>query len=276
MFVHNIDPVLFSFWKIQIRYYGIIYSLGLLSTYLYLMYIATKKEIPNLTKKKVEDLMVGIILSVVIGARIFHVFIYNFNYYLANPIEIFQVWKGGLSFHGGLLFTVIWCAYFAKKNKIQFLRITDALVVPAALFLSLGRIANFINGELRGVATTLSIGVKYKGEDFARLPTQLFESLKNFIIFLFLGTVSIFKNKLFKKYVPGLLSAIFLITYGFLRFFIEFFKEGTKIFFDLNIAQILSIITFIVGIIIYKYLSKYPDEIKTKIKKKKKQNGKRK
>jgi phosphatidylglycerol:prolipoprotein diacylglycerol transferase len=234
--------------SLHVRWYGVIYAVGFAFIFMYLSYLARTKAIEHFETTDVEPFLIGLIISMVIGARLFHVFVYETMYYLLHPLEIVMVWNGGLSFHGALLFMGMWIFYFCKKKKIEVLRLTDYLVVPAALFLSLGRMANFINGELVGKITNVSWGVKFPLYDGFRHPTQIYESVKNLILFGILFGTQLAQGHIFRKYVPGLLTIIFLIGYGSLRFFIEFLKDFESIFIGLNMGQILSLFVVFLGI----------------------------
>ena len=248
MIEHNIDPVLFSIFGLEIRYYGLVYALGLIIIYYFLTYLTKKGDIPNFEPKNVETFVIGLIVMILVGARLFHVFVYSPSNYILNPIDIIKIWEGGLSFHGALTFAALWIWIYSKAKKISFLRLTDALVVPIAFLLGLGRLANFANGELRGIPTNSSLGVIYQDENFARWPTQLFESAKNFFIFGVLTAMLLLRNVVMRKYIPGLYTAIFLISYGAIRFMIEFLKEGRDVLLNLNTGQLLSLATVVVGI----------------------------
>ncbi len=260
MFYDNLDPIIYSFHGIQIRWYGVVYVLAFLTLYFYLLYLTKSKQIFNFDKKDVEPFLIGLIISMIIGARLFHCFIYYPNYYFKNFFEIFMIWKGGLSFHGALLFVTFWIYYFCKKKKIWFLELTDYLVFPAALFLALGRIANFANGELVGKITNVSWGVDFNNSEtyrgVFRHPTQIYESIKNLFLFGFLLCAKYVQGHFFRKYTPGLMTAIFLLGYGFLRFFLEFLKESVIVAIGLNMGQILSIFVFILGLYIAYHLYK--------------------
>lgn len=256
MFIHNINPVMFTIFGLEIRYYGIIYALAFLTIFFVLDYIAKKKKIVNFYQKDVEPFMIGFIIAIILGARLFHVFIYYPKYYIQNPLEIFMVWMGGLSFHGGLVLGSLWIWYFCRNKKIPFFQMTDYLVIPAAFFLALGRIANFINAELVGKITSVSWAVQFPGYDGFRHPTQLYESMKNFFLFGIIIALNYGKNHLFRKNVPGLITAIFIVGYGSLRFFIEFLKEGIIVFLGLNLGQILSFFTVLFGIYLFIILRK--------------------
>jgi phosphatidylglycerol:prolipoprotein diacylglycerol transferase len=156
------------------------------------------------------------------------------------------VWEGGLSFHGGITGAAIAIYIFSKKRGYNFLSLADLLCIPATLALAFGRIANFINGELYGRPTNLPWGVKFKGAEEFRHPSQLYESLKNFLILLILYT----KDK--KSHKPGHIFSLFLILYSVLRFSVEFVRVPELYVGPLTMGQTLSIPLFIIGIILYK------------------------
>ncbi|MFH1641975.1 MAG: prolipoprotein diacylglyceryl transferase [Nanoarchaeota archaeon] len=217
MFIHKINPVLFKIGYFEIRYYGIIFALGFVLGYFIINHLVSKKEI-NLTKEDVSDLLFYVIISAVIGARTLFV-LYNIKYFIENPLEIIAVWHGGLIFLGGFIGAVTSGIIFCKKKKIAFYQIADIVVIPLALGLALGRIANFLNGEIVGRVSSVPWAVKFPGYEGFRHPSQLYESLKNFFIF---GCLWFLKNK---KLKDGILFWSFLVLYSFLRFFIAFFKE---------------------------------------------------
>jgi len=250
MFIHNINPVLFSMGPFQIRYYGLFYALGFIIAYFLISYLAKRKSLP-LTKEDVADYILYLLLGTVLGARIFYVLFYNFPFYLSNPAEIIAVWRGGLSFHGGFIGAVIAGFYFCRKKKIHFYDLADITVMPLALGLALGRIANFINGELYGRITDLPWAVKFPDAEGFRHPSQIYESFKNLIIFLALWAV---KDK---KLPKGLIFWLFVAMYSALRFIVEFTREPDEqlgfIISFLTMGQILSIIMFAIGLFfIYK------------------------
>ncbi|HZX44845.1 MAG TPA: prolipoprotein diacylglyceryl transferase, partial [Candidatus Nanoarchaeia archaeon] len=154
MFYNNINPTFLKLGPFEIRYYGIIFVIGFIIAFFLIRYLAKKREL-NLSKDDVWDLLFYIALGAVIGARLFEVIVYNFPYYLANPFEIIAVWHGGLSFHGGLIGALSAGWLFCRKKKIGFYELADIVVVPLAFGLFLGRIANYINGELVGRATSV-------------------------------------------------------------------------------------------------------------------------
>lgn len=241
MFIHNIDPVLFSLGPIAIRYYGIIYALGFIMAYYFLRKAITTKQLP-LTHDDLERYMLRLMIAVVVGARLFEILLYHPIYYLQNPLETVMIWHGGLSFHGGLIGAMLITYLFARKKQITFLQFADVLVVPAALALALGRVANFINGEVYGIPTNLPWAVQFPSDLQPRHPSQIYEAVKNLLIFAIL----LFMQK--KETKQGTLFATFLLFYGALRFIIEFVKEPEMMLGPLTMGQILSIPMMLGGI----------------------------
>jgi phosphatidylglycerol---prolipoprotein diacylglyceryl transferase len=244
MFYHNISPVFLSIGPLEIRYYGLIYALGFILTLFFLKkYSQAKKLFKN--KEHPETLIFYLIIGVVIFARLFEVLFYNPSHYFTNPIEILKIWNGGLSFHGGITGAAIAVWIFAKKYKYSFLKIADLISIPAALALALGRIANFINGELYGRLTSVPWAVKFPNIDGFRHPSQLYESAKNFIIFF---TLLIYNRK---QRNPGVIFSLFLILYSVFRFRLEYFREPEVYIGFLTMGQALSIPLFIIGITLF-------------------------
>ncbi len=241
-FVYNLDPVLFQLWSFQIRYYGLVWAIGFFITYYYVLRLREKLDIP---KEKLENYMVYLILSVVLGARIFHILFVDFNYYLLNPIKIFALWEGGVSFFGGLLGAVLLSLWYFKKHKIEFYKVGDVIVLPVAFALILGRIANFINGELWGVATNVDWCVSYNG--VCRHPYQLYEALGRLLSFIIL----LFFNS--KKLKEGTIFWMFILLFSLSRFVNEFFRDNVKILFNLSGWQFISLALILIsGYFIYK------------------------
>ncbi|MDP4012482.1 MAG: prolipoprotein diacylglyceryl transferase [Candidatus Nanoarchaeia archaeon] len=243
VFYHNLNPVLFSVAGFEIRYYGMIIVLSLLIAYFMLPLLAKKQKI-NLSKAQIEDLILYAAISALIGARLFIVLFYHPSFYLSNPLEILKIWKGGVSFHGALVFGLAAVYYFCRKHKLKFLEVIDLMIIPTALGFALGRMGNFINGELYGRITSVPWAVKFQNAEGFRHPSQLYESAKNFLIF----TTLFFLSK--KKQKPGILLATFLIMYSILRFLIEFVREPELYIGFLTMGQFLNIFMFIAGILL--------------------------
>jgi len=257
MFIHNLDPVLFHLGPLEIRYYGLFFALGFIIAYFLLNYLVKKNEI-NLKKEDIADFLFYIAIGSIVGARLFYVVFYNFNFYLTNLTKIFYVWEGGLSFHGGLIGAIITGYFFCKKKNIDFYIMADITVIPLAFGLFLGRIGNFINGELVGRITNVPWCVQFKDFEGCRHPSQLYESAKNLFIFFFLFFIN---NKYHKKLKRGTLFWSFVILYSVLRFLIEFFRAPDEqlgfIIMGLTMGQLLNIVMFMVGVIfLYKILKK--------------------
>ena len=200
-----------------------------------------------------EDLFFYMFLSVIIGGRIGYILFYNINFYIEQPLDIFKVWEGGMSFHGALFGVVVTSFVFSKKNSIPLFLISDLLSICAPIGIFFGRISNFINQELIGRQTDFIISIRYPGEEITRHISQLYEAIFEGMIPAMILIILFFKKK--TKY--GILTAIFLINYAVTRFLIEFIREpdiqlGLKLDYFTQ-GQILSIPIFLLGfIILYK------------------------
>lgn len=214
------DPVIFSLGPLQIRWYGLMYVVGFLVGTKLLNHLALKKFWP-LPKESIDKYVTSLIIGMFLGARLAYVFIYNWDYYSSNLLDIFSVWKGGLSFHGavfGMCMSTIW---FAKKHKLHFFQLSDCMAVAGTPGLFFGRMGNFINAELYGRVTDSPFGVLFPDSGgFPRHPSQLYEGIsEGLILFLFLYWLHR-KQKFY-----GVVSTFFLIGYGLARFIVEFFRE---------------------------------------------------
>jgi phosphatidylglycerol:prolipoprotein diacylglycerol transferase len=247
MFINNFDPVAIQIFSIEIRWYSLAYIIGIL-----LGWILSKRFfISNVElKEKFDDFLTFVILGIIIGGRLGYVILYNPNYYLDNLIDIFKIWEGGMSFHGGLIGVVLASIYFAKKNNQNFFIYLDVISIVAPIGIFFGRIANFINSELYGAETNLPWAVQFiKIDNLYRHPTQLYEALfEGLILFLILIYL---RNKGLMK-ITGLMSGIFLIGYSIFRFMIEFLRVPDEqigyLLFNLTMGQIISCIFFLIGI----------------------------
>jgi len=244
-----IDPVFLQIGNLQIRYYGLIYAvmftIGLFMIIKISEYKKNKLKIKSyqkFTKDLIYDYMIYLIIGSIFTARLFHIIFYNLEYYLTNPLLFFAFWKGGMSIHGGFVGGIIATIIFSKKNKINFYDIADIVMIPCAIGLSIGRIGNFINQELVGTLTNLPWGVKFDNYEGIRHPSQIYESIKNLIIFIFL----LFLNK--KEQKKGIIFWSFILSYGILRFLVEFVKDMPIIFLNLKMGQLLSIPMIIISI----------------------------
>ena len=241
MFIHNIDPVLFALGPLEIRYYGVIYALGFVIAYFLLRHFIRQKKL-QMQEQDLDTYIMYLMLGVVLGARIFEILFYNLLFYLEHPLEILAIWHGGLSFHGGLVGAILATWLFCRKKQVAFLHMADYVVIPTALALALGRIGNFLNGELPGRVTDVWWAVKFPGYDGFRHPSQLYESAKNILIFLVLLV------QVRKKRKDGYLFGLFLLLYGVLRFLVEFVREPETMVGFLTMGQALSIPVALLGL----------------------------
>ena len=249
----NIDPILIELGPIRLSWYGLMYVFGFMASYFIVRYQMKKKDF-GVSKQEVEDFYFYLILGLIIGARLGYILFYDLKMYLGDPLEIFAIWHGGMSFHGGLIGLLLVGIFFCSKRKKSFWKIADLFVVTAPIGLGLGRIGNFINGELYGRVTQVPWGIIFpRGGPLPRHPSQLYESaLEGGILFLILWFV---KDK---KIPSGGLLALFLSLYGVFRFFIEFFREpDAQLGFVLGpftMGQVLCAFMTVVGMGLFLYL----------------------
>tara|TARA_Y100000287_G_scaffold60114_1_gene47264 strand:+ start:1717 stop:2499 length:783 start_codon:yes stop_codon:yes gene_type:complete len=248
---HNIDPIIFSIGSINFYWYGAMYAVSFLVID-YLMRTQYFLKSITITKKEIDSLLIILIVAVIIGGRLGYVLFYNFDYYLSQPIKILYIWEGGMSFHGALLMIIFSLFYFSTKSKIQFLMLSDYIVLFVPIGLFLGRIGNFINSELYGIPTTSTWGIIFPMvDDLPRHPSMLYEAFFEGVV---LYSVIIYFYR--KKLIQGSLTAIFLFFYGIFRFFIEFLRVPDAHIGYLwddwfTMGQLLSIPMIIAGILIF-------------------------
>ena len=249
MFINNFDPVAFQVFSIEIRWYSLAYIFGLIIGWIYCKKILIKQE--NL-KKLFDDYISYIIIAIILGGRLGYVFFYNFSYFLKYPFEILMVWNGGMSFHGALIGIILANYLFSKKNNIDVYIFLDLVAITAPIGIFLGRVANFINGELVGKITNFNWGVIFtKYDDNLRHPSQLYEAiLEGVVLFFLMNLIFFLKNKKI-----GTCSYMFLILYGSFRIISEFFREPDiqvgYLLGPLSMGMFLSGIMILAGIIIY-------------------------
>ena len=262
MILPHLDPIALSLGPIAIRWYSLAYIAGILFGLFWIKKSNQKNKF--LSEEAYDSWIVWIVLSVLLGGRFGYVFFYNFSYFFQNPLEIFAFWNGGMSFHGGLLGSILGMWFFAKKYKIEFLKLTDVLVVAAPVGLFFGRLANFVNMELYGRVTDSKFGVIFpNGGPLPRHPSQIYEALlEGVLLFVILFSLERF-TKISKK--SGILSGLFLILYGSFRFLIENFREPDEqigfIFFgnflpEITMGQLLSLPIILFGIFVILFAQK--------------------
>jgi len=253
MFTHNIDPVLFKIGIFELRYYGLIYVIGFILGYFLLKKLVKEKHL-HISDDDVLDYIIAIAIGAIIGARLFYTFIYNPWYYLPKIWEVFYIWQGGLSFHGGLVGAAIAVILFCKKRKLNMLQMADMTVIPLSIALSFGRVANFINGELVGRITTVAWCFEFPGADSCRHPSQLYAAFKNLFIFGILWSIR------GKKMKQGTLFGIFIVIYATLRLIVGFFRAPDPqigLILGITLGQLLSIAMLIFGAAWIYFIQKY-------------------
>jgi len=259
----NFDPVAINLGPIKVTWYALSYITGLLFSWRYALYLGKSKYSVN--SEVIDSFFNNAILGVIIGGRLGYVVLYNFDYYSENLIEVLYIWQGGMSFHGGLVGVIIAQILTSIKYKIKFFIITDISSLTVPFGFMLGRIANFINGELYGRITEHPIGIVFpKGGEIPRHPSQLYEAFfEGLILFLFLNLLFYFTKI---KAKAGCITGIFIFLYGLFRFLIEFFREPDPqlgmIFLDLTLGQVLCSIMIITGLLTLLISSMNPKSLK--------------
>lgn len=248
IWTHDIDPIAVELGAFQIHWYGVMYLLAFGSAYL--LGSVQAKRTGLWSEKQLSDLIFYGALGVILGGRVGYVLFYHFDYFLENPLWLFHVWEGGMSFHGGLLGVVAVILWFSKSQAKSLLEIGDFVAPLVPLGLAAGRMGNFIGGELWGRATDQTWGVIFpRANDLlARHPSQLYEALlEGIVLFAIVWIYSLKPRKL------GSVSGLFLLGYGLARSVVEFFREPDAhlgfIGFDvLTMGQLLSLPMILVGL----------------------------
>ncbi len=264
MIVHNFDPILVDLGFFQIRWYSIAYIVGIVIGWIYAAKIIslTENNHYNFTQVKKSDfdnLIIYAVFGIILGGRLGYVLFYNLDYYIQNLHEILMTWHGGMSFHGGLIGVIVAVYIFSKKEKNNFFKYADIISCVAPIGIFLGRIANYINGELYGKVTNISWGVIFPdGGNLPRHPSQIYEAiLEGLVLFALINYMAFKKKHIFKQ---GNVSGYFLIFYSFLRIISENFREPDAhigYFFNyFSLGFLLSLITLISGIFIILYNKK--------------------
>ncbi|WP_341764127.1 prolipoprotein diacylglyceryl transferase [Candidatus Tisiphia endosymbiont of Beris chalybata] len=249
MIFPNINPVAFYVGPFAVHWYSLAYICGIILAWFYAYKIIKKFKI-NITHFQLEKFVTWAVLGIIIGGRLGYVLLYDPLQYLAEPIKILKTYEGGMSFHGGMLGVIISSYFFCYKYKINFLALGDILATIAPIGLFLGRIANFINGELYGRVTNMPWGIVFPSSDLQpRHPSQLYEAIFEGIILFLILFYATFRNKTIK--IAGINSAIFLIFYSIFRIIIELFRQPDSqigfIYSNLTMGQILTVPMLILG-----------------------------
>ncbi len=233
----NIDPVAVYLGPIPVRWYALAYIAGFILGWKYCLYLAGLDGEKRPNKNDVDDFLPWAILGVIVGGRLGYVLFYQFELYMADPLEIARIWHGGMSFHGGILGVMGSLLIFCRYRGIPVLRLADMLAVVAPIGLFFGRLANFVNGELFGRTTNMPWGVVFPdGSEMPRHPSQLYEAaLEGLLLFAVMFFLSRRENIRGRE---GFLSGVFLAGYALSRGFVEFFREP-----DLQIGMIGGFVT---------------------------------
>lgn len=246
---HHIDPVAIALGPLQVHWYGLMYMIAFLAAYLLGAYRANRSD-SDWSEKQLSDLIFYGAIGVILGGRFGYVLFYHFDYFLTDPLWLFAVWEGGMSFHGGLLGVIAVLFWFSKKERKTLLEIGDFVSPLVPLGLAAGRIGNFIGGELWGRPTDQSWGVIFPrtADLIARHPSQLYQALlEGLVLFV---VIWIYSSKPRSR---GAVSGLFLLGYGIARSAVEFFREpdahlGLIGFNLLSMGQLLSLPMIVLGV----------------------------
>ena len=245
-----IDPIAIEVGPIVIRWYSLAYVAGILLGWRY-MIILTAKANNGIKRLHIDDFIIWATLGIIIGGRLGYVIFYKPTFFVENPLLIFAMWNGGMSFHGGLIGITLVTYIFVRQRALSFIGLGDMICAAAPIGIFFGRIANFINGELFGRESNVSWALVFpRGGPNPRHPSQLYEAgLEGLVLFLIL-LVMIFRLKALQK--QGLVSGAFLTGYGLSRYLVEFVRQpdshlGT-LFGILTMGQLLSFPLIVIGI----------------------------
>lgn len=246
----DIDPVAVQIGPLAIRWYAIAYIAGILLGWWYVTHLSRRWASP-VTVEHLGDFVLWATLGIVLGGRLGYVLFYNLDRYLADPLQIFVIWRGGMSFHGGLLGVLSATWLFTRRRGLPILALGDLIACAAPIGLFFGRIANFINGELYGRPTDLPWAMVFpNGGPMLRHPSQLYEAfLEGLLLFVLLAILA-HRPGVYRS--PGLLTGIFLTGYGFARFFVEFAREPDAqlglVLGPYSLGQVLTVPLILLGV----------------------------
>lgn len=251
VFVHDLSPFLGPHWgNFGIRYYGLAYVIGFLIAG-WLLHQYAKAGFSRLPSERIADLMMAIVLGVMVGGRLGNFLLYEPERLVQDPLSFFRVWEGGMASHGGFVGVTIALIWFSRSNRISFLHLSDLICSVASAGLMLGRIANFINGELWGRPTSVNWAVIFKRTDpdlLARHPSQLYQAALEGGLLLAYMQWRIWRSDVIRT-SPGRLAGEFFIGYALLRAIGEIFREpDSSLFFGITRGTFYSIFVLLAGL----------------------------
>ena len=258
IFINPINPVAFSVFGLPVRWYALAYITAFLVGFFMMKYFTSKKDGElYLTKKQMDDFLSYFVLGVIIGGRLGYVLFYNLPFFVHHPLEVFALWHGGMSFHGGFIGAIVATFLFVYNNHFQPIlknafKVLDILAVLTPIGLGLGRIANFINMEVMGRPTDSPFGVVFVGGmPVPRHPSPIYESVLEGLVLFIIMWILYRRTKL--KHYTGALSGVFCILYGLFRIFCEQFRApdaqiGFITSWGLTMGQLLSCGVILIGI----------------------------
>ena len=246
MVLPHIDPVFFRLGPLEFRWYGLMYIIGFITAY-FVIFAGVKRKKIGWTRDDVADFVFMVAMGVIVGGRTGYILFYNLSYYIDHPLKVFAVWEGGMSFHGGFIGAILAGILFVRKMQTGFFRMADIVAPTIPIGLGLGRVGNFINGELYGRITDMPWGMVFpNGGPMPRHPSQLYEAfLEGPLMYLVLWLMGR------KERPAGVIFWTFISLYGLFRFFVEFFREPDQqlgyIMGPFSMGQLLSFPMFLLG-----------------------------
>ncbi|MGI9525012.1 MAG: prolipoprotein diacylglyceryl transferase [Hyphomicrobiaceae bacterium] len=249
-FTHRIDPVLFRIGEIETYWYGLGYAVGFLGLHLWMM---VRRRNLGWSAKEVYGFSILFAVCVLLGGRLFSVFFYHWEYFAPRPMEIIAIWRGGLTSHGLLIGGVTACAIASFWLRQPLARLLDEVAIPAAFFLALGRLGNFINGQIVGSVTQMPWGVIFPGFDEPRHPVTLYEAIKNLLLVPILILVA-------RRYGMGrgLVAAHFILWYGFLRIIADLYRDYAGTYWGIGKGQFYNFGMAFAGLVLVLVLKQRP------------------
>lgn len=254
-FILNVDPVFLTVGGIKLWYYGLAYAIGFFGIFLWLM---KRRVTIGLPANEVWSLSIIFAVSSLIGGRVFEIFVYEWSIYKADPLEMLRIWHGGMASHGVILGALAGIFIFCLVYKRNVFLITDEIVIPAAFFLALGRLGNHINGEVYGYTTSVWWAVKFPYAEGFRHPVALYDGMKNILLVPIL--LSVRRNVVA---IPGTLLAHFIFWYGFLRLFVDYFRDYGSEILGIGTGQYYNLLMAAVGFLFINHFARKRYDRKT-------------